>query len=656
MTLTLSPDHLRQLQDGSGIALEVIDARGPRTCTGYSELKSLGIALPRRAPAEGLLLPLWSVDGTPATHVLVKEQRTVPYTIFRPDIPFINAKGRECKYLNPTRAATRLDCHPRCHDLLRDVGQFLWITEGIKKGDALVTHEGCALALLGVENWRCPDWVDVPLKGRAIGVVYDSDVMTKRPVQRALTNLTEYLTYKGADVLHAYLPSPTGDKVGVDDYLLTHSLTDLEALLEAPREGQAAPRAGRVGWQATLLTTKHGMPLESFGNLTLCVAHSEGVQALWYNLVSDRAMVGETPLSDTHIEQAALAIEQHVQIPIRKLDLVRKALIAQCRTQERDPIKAWLAGLPAWDGQPRLLTWLPKYTGATPTAYTGETGRLWLVSMVARGLQPGCQCRAVIVLMGAQDIGKSRLVEILASTPWYRDVSGSLEGKEAHILMKGAWLVELGELSSMSKTEEARLKAFITMANDEYVPKYSNDPIRSARRTILVGTCNPEGDKTFLRDQTGATRYYPVAVTTINLEGVEASRDQLFAEALVYWRDHLTDWWRLSPEADAEVRQVREDHRVRSVYEEALGRWLEDREGQATCWEEICTHFLLLEAKERWKDTKLQKDIAQAMVANGWRQDKQRRIAPYGQVRPWVPTSQWPEQVEQRQHQAQEQP
>ena len=36
------------------------------------------------------------------------------------------------------------------------------------------------------------------------------------------------------------------------------------------------------------------------------------------------------------------------------------------------------------------------------------------------------------------------------------------------MLLKGAWLVELGELSSMSKTEENRLKSFITMANDEY--------------------------------------------------------------------------------------------------------------------------------------------------------------------------------------------
>ena len=218
------------------------------------------------------------------------------------------------------------------------------------------------------------------------------------------------------------------------------------------------------------------------------------------------------------MRQAAFAIERRVSMPIRNLKLVRAAIVAQCRERARDPIKEWLEALAPWDGQPRLLTWMPDYTGAARTAYVQETGRLWLVSMVARALKPGCQCRSVIVLMGEEDIGKSRLVKLLATEAWYRDVSGSLESKEAHMLMKGVWLVELGELSSLGKTEENRLKSFITMANDEYVPKYANDPIKQARRTILVGTLNPEGDKTFLRGQTGNTRYYPVAVTAIHLE------------------------------------------------------------------------------------------------------------------------------------------
>jgi putative DNA primase/helicase len=596
MTLQLSPDHLKTHVEGSGIALDVASERGYRTCTGHSELKSLGIYVPR-SRAEGLLLPLWGVDGRPAQHVHAEEQRTVPLTIYRPDTRA--GESTPSKYCNPARMQMRLDCPPRCQPELQNAQRRLFITEGQKKGDALATHGACVIALLGVACWRgrvdgggrvaLPDWEAVALN-REIAIVYDSDVMTNPRVAKQLQGLTAYLTYKGATVLHAFLPSPDGRKVGVDDYLLSHTLADLEALLEPPRTRPAMPRAPGTEWQAGLLTTKSGMPLETFGNLQLCIAHShDAARTLWYNLVQDCAMVGDTPLNDAAIEQAATAIEAHVRLPIRHLSLVRTAMIAQCRLRARDPIKEWLESLPPWDHQPRLLTWLPKYTGATPTIYVGETGRLWLVSMVARGLHPGCQCRSVIVLMGEEDIGKSKLVKLLASEPWYRDVSGSLEGKEAHMLMKGTWLVELGELSSLGKTEEARLKAFITMVNDEYVPKYANDPIKHARRTILVGTLNPEGDKTFLRGQTGNTRYYPVAVTDINLEAVEALRVQLFAEALAYYRDHLDDWWRLTPEAEKEVREVRDEHRVRSVYEEPLSAWLDGR--TITC-ETSSTHPL----------------------------------------------------------------
>src|SRR5215470_1435689 len=59
--MTLTPDHLTQLATRRGIAEAVISERGYRTCTGHSELKSLGIAA-RKAEAQGLLLPLWSVD------------------------------------------------------------------------------------------------------------------------------------------------------------------------------------------------------------------------------------------------------------------------------------------------------------------------------------------------------------------------------------------------------------------------------------------------------------------------------------------------------------------------------------------------------------------------------------------------------------------
>ena len=52
-------------------------------------------------------------------------------------------------------------------------------------------------------------------------------------------------------------------------------------------------------WMSELLKLKNGQPLESFGNLKICVAHSPRAPDLWYDLVSNLPMVGDgTPGGD----------------------------------------------------------------------------------------------------------------------------------------------------------------------------------------------------------------------------------------------------------------------------------------------------------------------------------------------------------------------
>jgi hypothetical protein len=47
--------------------------------------------------------------------------------------------------------------------------------------------------------------------------------------------LTEHLQRQGAHVRAVYLPSENGQKIGADDYLLTHTVQELEGIIEAPR-------------------------------------------------------------------------------------------------------------------------------------------------------------------------------------------------------------------------------------------------------------------------------------------------------------------------------------------------------------------------------------------------------------------------------------
>ena len=228
LTLELSPAHETMLLDESGIKLEVAEARAYRTVTDAAELQKKGFS-PKQHNVPALLIPIYS----PAGHVPLHQSR--------PDTPRLNDKGKAVKYETPSGSSMALDVHPFVKDKLGDPNTPLFVTEGIKKGDALVSHGLCAVALIGVWNWRgtnglggktaLPEWEDIALNGREVFIVFDSDVMTKKPVHTALARLKGFLEHRGAKIKLIYLPGDDANKQGVDDYLVAgHSVDDLFAL------------------------------------------------------------------------------------------------------------------------------------------------------------------------------------------------------------------------------------------------------------------------------------------------------------------------------------------------------------------------------------------------------------------------------------------
>jgi hypothetical protein len=241
---SLSPLHLAMLKGESGISEQIICTRGYRTVTNLAALKSLGSA--QRQCREGLLIPIWTTNGGNDLNIL------------RPDNPRVvennkkkNADGtrpnRVIKYEFPKGHSMRLDCPPICRQMIKDPKVALWITEGVKKADALASRGQCAIALLGVWNFKgknefggttlLADFDGIAWDNREVRIVFDSDVMVKPQVRLALDRLTEHLQRKKAHVAHVYLPNgPDGAKMGVDDYFAdAHTMEELEALIQAPR-------------------------------------------------------------------------------------------------------------------------------------------------------------------------------------------------------------------------------------------------------------------------------------------------------------------------------------------------------------------------------------------------------------------------------------
>jgi hypothetical protein len=241
----LSPEHLRTLRDESGINDDVIETRGYRSITDTKELAALGFA-PKQQLVPGLWMPGFAPDGSNG------------FGAYKPDFPrqARNSKGdlldKFVKYEMPKGASMRLDVPPICHPQLLDPSIPLWVTEGIKKADSLASRGLCALCLYGVWNLKgknqfsgitvLADFDFIAWNNRDVRIVFDSDIMHKPEVRKALERLTEILQRKGAHVSAVYLPGGRDSKVGVDDFLREHTVEELEALVDAPRpQPQPAP-------------------------------------------------------------------------------------------------------------------------------------------------------------------------------------------------------------------------------------------------------------------------------------------------------------------------------------------------------------------------------------------------------------------------------
>ena len=135
-------------------------------------------------------------------------------------------------------------------------------------------------------------------------------------------------------------------------------------------------------------------------------------------------------------------------------------------------------------------------------------------------------------------LGKSQALQRLVKH-WFSDELSELGSKDASLQLSGAWIFELSELDALQRADIAKVKAFLSRTTDRFRPPYGRRVIEAPRQCVFVGTTNSEN---YLRDETGARRFWPVKATAISLGAIERDRDQLWAEATHMFRAGRV-WW-----------------------------------------------------------------------------------------------------------------
>lgn len=258
----------------------------------------------------------------------------------------------------------------------------------------------------------------------------------------------------------------------------------------------------------------------------------------------ERGELGEWSDADTHRTQVWLEQRYQVEFPQEKV-MAAVAMIAA--DNGRHPVREYLTGL-KWDGTPRCEHWLYMCMGVAAgraygpdsrtRRYAAKVGSMWLVSAVARVMKPGCKADHVLILEGPQGLGKSSALGILGGE-WTLDTPIVLGDKDSYLQMQGRWIVEMPELDSLNKSDATQAKAFLSRGVDRFRPPYGRNTIAAMRQCVFAGTTN---QSEYLKDPTGARRYWPVLCTWFERDLLEEWRDQLWAEALHLYHAGFA-WW-----------------------------------------------------------------------------------------------------------------
>jgi predicted P-loop ATPase len=492
------------------------------------------------------------------------------------------------------------------------------------------------IALSGVWNWRgtvgkennsngvrvavkgvIPDldliaWAG-PNAGRNVIIAFDSDAATKNEVRKARHFLSLELRGRGGNVGNLEWNPELGK--GPDDWIAAAGPYEVLAAIGKVEFNTA------TGWQSKLLCTDTGKAKALVENARIALENVPDFAGLALDEFSGRivrppgapwpATAGSQWSDYDSIEFSAWLQRNHIDMG---KDSAYDAVQMVAARNRFHPVRNYLEGL-TWDGIPRVDSWLVDYVGVPSGNYTLAAGRCWLISAVARIMQPGCKADVALLLIGPEGKRKSTVCRILGE-PWFSDNIPDLGEKDAQMHMAGHWILEMGELAALNKAALTTVKSWMSRSEDVYRPAYGRSIIHQPRQCVFIATSN-EGEP--LKDTTGNRRFLPVEVGDIDTDALARDKDQLWAEAVELYNAGAP-WWFTDETLIQDATREQASRVELHVWYDPIEQWCVNREFVTVS--EILDNCIRKDQQTRNQADKI--NVVRCLQAMGWKLAKRR--------------------------------
>lgn len=301
--------------------------------------------------------------------------------------------------------------------------------------------------------------------------------------------------------------------------------------------------------EAGLSTNKSLTPYCNVYNVTQVLNSPVFKYEFWYDefhlaifFKNDKGVV-ERWSSKFHAVEVAVALQRYFGMHKVSISDVNNGVLTVARKTIRNEPKEWLSSL-EWDGIPRLSNIFKDYFKSDQNKeYIESVSRNFLISIVARIFDPGCQVDTMPILYGKQGARKSTGLRALGGK-FFATTKADPSDKDFFMVIRGKMLVELSELISFRSDKNEEIKDAISNPIDRFREPFGTaDEVKDFKRTVVfAGTTNK---KQYLNDETGARRFWPITVGDVDVSAIKTDRDQLFAEA-VHCYNAGEQWWHIN--------------------------------------------------------------------------------------------------------------